>query len=146
MGHRVKDISGMITRLFLLVLRSIEFSILFYREIDNSEGQLACHHTYEGIVAWMVLPASVTVCRARLSVVCASSRDVHNNVTPTVITPLTPVHSSSSTPILFPQWPHKGLFKQDIFSSISRVIFTDTSVPPLQFSSWRRNLDTHIVF
>ena len=51
--------------------------------------------------------------------------------------PLMTNKHSSSTPTLFSQWPNKRLFKHDLFSSLSQVIFTDTAVPPIQFSSWR---------
>ena len=69
----------------------------------------------------------------------ASSRDGQN-----IVTPAGPRHCphqhSSSTLILSSQWPHKRLFKHEVYS---QVIFTDTSLPPLQFSWWRQSLDMH---
>ena len=48
--------------------------------------------------------------------------------------------------IFFPSWPCKRLFNHDLFSSKAQVIFTDTSAPPLPFSSWRQSLDKHHSF
>ena len=144
--------------MFSLVVRSIVCSTCPYRGVDTSAGQLACHHNYQGMLPYEGLSASATACRVRLSVECASSRDGQDLVTPIVITPLSsaihhycpPLPFSNSTcslllrSIFFPSWPHKRLFKNDLFSSASQVIFTDTSTPPPQFSSWRQSLDTHL--
>ena len=76
----------------------------------------------------------------------------HVMVTPTVITPLvllsTPPPFVFFSPVLFcslllnqfslstmATW---AFFSNNMFSSTSQVIFTDTSVPPLQLSSWRQ--------
>ena len=59
---------------------------------------------------------------------------------------------SSEINLLLPQCPHKHLSKQYtyiyeytvlVFVSTSQVIFTNTSMPPLQFSSRRQSIDTH---
>ena len=38
---------------------------------------------------------------------------------------------------------HTSAFANNLFSFTSQVIFTDTCVPHLQFSSWKQILDTH---
>ena len=42
--------------------------------------------------------------------------------------------------------PQTRLFKHGLFSSTSQVAFTETSVPPLQFASWKQGLDIHHSF
>ena len=49
-GYRINAISGKITSLFLLVVRSIVCSTYLSREVDVSAGHLACHHKYWGML------------------------------------------------------------------------------------------------
>ena len=74
------------------------------------------------------------ICRVSLAIVCAFSLDGQDMVTPIVITLL-----FSSSPLFFVSTirPNKRFSQHVLSSSTSQVIFTGTSVPPLQLSSWR---------
>ena len=59
-GYRITTTCGKIKSLFLLVVQSIVCSTYLYREADISEGQLPCHHTYQGMLPLEGLSVSVT--------------------------------------------------------------------------------------
>ena len=140
-------------------------SIYLYREVNNCVGQLPSHHNRKGVLPQTKLSASATACRVRLSVVYASYRRSGHGHTHLITLLLTPL-LSFSTPLLFSsilffsslsfyfdidRFYHNGhinAFSTNLleFSFTLDVILTDTSVPPLQFSSWGQSLDMHHSF
>ena len=129
---RINVICREITSLLFLVVQSTSSSVYVSRDVaKNVEGNITIQKTLAGCR------------RVHLPIARALSRDDQVMASPTFITPpFSLLFSSFSLSLLFFSFEinllvhngHISAFPNNLFSS-SQVIFTDTSGPPLQFSS-----------
>ena len=141
---RINVICREITSLLFLVVQSTSSSVYVSRDVaKNVEGNITIQKTLAGCR------------RVHLPIARALSRDDQVMASPTFITPpFSLLFSSFSLSLLFFSFEinllvhngHISAFPNILLYSTSQVILTDTSVPPLHFSSQRQIINTHHVF